>query len=321
MSHNLSEIVTEETMIPSDTPGIDLFIRNKRRGGLSFDARKTVLFVAGSTYPASSSFDLRLDGLSWMDHLSLRGFDVYLIDVRGYGRSSKPVEMAAPAADHPPVVRTPVAVRDVTAGADHIRKTRGLAAINVIGWSWGTTLMARLASEQPQAIEKLVLIAPQWLRTTPSAADMGGELGAYRTIARSAAKARWLAGVPEAQQEHVLPSAWFDAWADATFTEAGQPSDTIRAPNGTVQDSREFWAAGTPLYDPARITVPTLIVHGDRDRDCPMDMSQAVFGRLTSAPYRRWVEIGDGTHSLFMETNRWQVFDAVDAFLSEHPPA
>jgi hypothetical protein len=48
-------------------------------------------------------------------------------------------------------------------------------------------------------------------------------------------------------------------------------------------------------------------------------MAQAVFGKLLSAPYRRWVEIGEGTHSVFMEKNRWQVFCAVDGFLAENP--
>jgi hypothetical protein len=49
-------------------------------------------------------------------------------------------------------------------------------------------------------------------------------------------------------------------------------------------------------------------------------MSRAVFGKLTAAPYRRWVEIGEGTHSLFMKKNRWQLFGAVDQFLSESGP-
>jgi hypothetical protein len=40
-------------------------------------------------------------------------------------------------------------------------------------------------------------------------------------------------------------------------------------------------------------------------------MSRVVFGKLTSAPYRRWVEIGEGTQSVFLEKNRWQVFGAV----------
>jgi pimeloyl-ACP methyl ester carboxylesterase len=91
------------------------------------------------------------------------------------------------------------------------------------------------------------------------------------------------------------------------------------AANGTVLDSREYWAAGKPLYEPERITAPVLIVHAEWDRDCPLDMSRAVFGKLTSAPYRRWVEIGEGTHSVFLEKNRWQVFGAVDQFLAERP--
>jgi pimeloyl-ACP methyl ester carboxylesterase len=313
-------IITEEMRIPSDTAGIELFVRNKRRSDLAtFVSEKTILFVAGSTYPASTSFDLRLDGLSWMDHLAVNGYDAYLVDIRGYGRSSRPPEMDAPAGDHAPIVRTPVAVRDIAAAAAFIRSRRGVEKINLIGWSWGTTLMARYTSENPDKVAKLVLIAPQWLRTTPSLADTGGALGAYRVVERAATKARWLNGVPDHKKEELLPTAWFEAWADATFAQAGIGGEKLLAPNGTVQDSREYWASGIPLYDPGRIAVPVLIVHADGDRDCPIDMAQAVFGKLLSAPYRRWVEIGEGTHSVFLEKNRWQVFGAVDGFLAEDP--
>jgi pimeloyl-ACP methyl ester carboxylesterase len=254
-----------------------------------------------------------------MDHLAGQGYDVYLVDIRGYGRSSRPPEMDAPAGDHAPIVRTPVAVRDIAAAAAFIRSRRSVEKVNLIGWSWGTTLMARYTSENPDKVAKLVLIAPQWLRTTPSLADAGGALGAYRVVERAAAKARWLNGVPDDKKEELLPSAWFEAWAEATFSQAGMGPEKLRAPNGTVQDSREYWASGTPLYDPGLITLPVLIVHADGDRDCPIDMAQAVFGKLQSAPYRRWVEIGEGTHSVFMEKNRWQVFGAVDGFLAENP--
>jgi pimeloyl-ACP methyl ester carboxylesterase len=313
-------IITEEMRIPSDTAGIELFVRNKRRSDLRrFAADKTVLFVAGSTYPASTSFDLRLDGLSWMDHLAHKGYDVYLVDVRGYGQSTRPAEMEALASDSQPIVRTPVAVRDVASAAAFIRSRRELDKINLIGWSWGTTLMARFTSENAAQVNKLVLMAPQWLRTTPSAADAGGPLGAYRVVERSTTKGRWLNGVPEDKKDAILPATWFEAWAEATFANTGIGTDKVRAPNGTVQDSREYWASGKPLYDPALLTVPVLIVHADWDRDCPMDMAQTVFGKLSAAPYRRWVEIGEGTHSVFMEKNRWQVFDAVDGFLGERP--
>lgn len=315
-------LISEDMMIPSDTAGIELFVRNKRRSDLvRFSADKTVLFVAGSTYPASTSFDLRLNGLSWMDHLAQEGYDVYLVDVRGYGGSTRPPEMEEPASNNQPIVRTPVAVRDVGSAATFIRSRRGIDKINLIGWSWGTTLMSRYASENLAHVNKLVLIAPQWLRTTPSAADSGGPLGAYRIVERSAAKSRWLNGVPDDKKDAILPAAWFDAWAEATFAKTGLGPDKLRAPNGTVQDSREYWASGKPLYDPALLTVPVLIVHADWDRDCPIDMAQTVFSKLTAAPYRRWVEIGGGTHSVFMEKNRWQVFDAVDGFLAQRPPS
>jgi pimeloyl-ACP methyl ester carboxylesterase len=313
-------IVTEEIKIPSETSGIELFVRNKRRSDMvRFSGNKTILFVAGSTYPASTSFDLRLVGLSWMDHLAGKGHDVYLVDVRGYGLSTRPPEMDLPASDNQPIVRTPVAVHDVATAAAFIRSRRHVGKINLIGWSWGTTLMSRYTSENAANVDKLVLVAPQWLRATPSAADTGGTLGAYRVVERSAAKARWLNGVPEDKKDKILPDAWFEEWAKATFANTGVSRDKLRAPNGTVQDSREYWASGKPLYDPGLLTVPVLIVHADWDRDCPMDMAQTVFGKLLAAPYRRWVEIGEGTHSVFMEKNRWQVFDAVDGFLSEGP--
>lgn len=318
-AHRDAALARSEFMIPSDTPGIELYVRNKRRTDVDrFDGARTLLFVSGSTYPASASFDLALDGVSWMDQLAQAGYDTWLVDVRGYGRSTPPPEMAQPAADHAPIVRTPVAVADVAAAAAFVRERAGGEPINLIGWSWGTTLMSRYTAENPGAVEKLVLIAPQWIRDTPSLADAGGPLGAYRVVARSAAKARWLNGVPKEAQDALLPPAWFDAWADGVF--GNDASAELKAPNGTVLDSREFWASGKPLYDPSAIRVPVLIVHADWDRDCPQEMSRAVFSGLSAAPYRRWVEIGEGTHSVFMEKNRWQVFAAVQGFLDERAP-
>ncbi len=315
-------IFAEEIMIASDTPDIELFVRNKRRADLtSFSSEKTILFVAGSTYPASTTFDLRLADMSWMDHLASGGYDVWLVDVRGYGSSTRPPEMAAPAADNGPTVRTEVAVRDIAAAVAFIRSRRGIGKINLIGWSWGTTLMGRYTTDHNADVNKLVLLAPQWIRESPSLADPGGAIGAYRIVEKSATKTRWLHGVPEHKKAELLPEAWFEAWADATFAsgQSGPGPGQLMAPNGTVQDTREYWASGKPLYDPGRITVPVLIVHGEWDRDCPIEMSRSVFDRLTSAPYRRWVEIGEGTHSVFLEKNRWQVFDAVDGFLGEQP--
>src|SRR5262245_54667024 len=53
------KVVAEEYMVPALDPGIELFVRNKRLADMTaHTAQRTVLFVHGSTYPASTSFDL-----------------------------------------------------------------------------------------------------------------------------------------------------------------------------------------------------------------------------------------------------------------------
>jgi pimeloyl-ACP methyl ester carboxylesterase len=309
----------DEAMIPSGDPGIQLYVREKHpRGSGRFDANHVVLFVHGSTYPAETSFDLELNGISWMDYIAERGYDVWLVDVRGYGRSTRPAEMNEPPEANPPIARTPVAVHDVGAAVQHILKTRGVDRLCLLGWSWGTTIMASYTVEHADKVQKLVLYAPQWLRSTPPL--ISGE-GAYRVVSVASAKERWLKGVPAEKAKDLIPPGWFDAWADATFATdpvgSKQNPKTLRAPNGTLADAKDFWSAGKPLYDPSRITVPTLIVHAEWDQDLPTPMSLAVFERLTSAPYRRLVQIGEGTHTVIMERNRMQLFREVQAFLDE----
>ena len=87
----------EEFRVPSD-PGIQIYVRNKCAAGMTnFSADKTVLYVHGATYPSETAFDLRLDGVSWMDYVAQQGYDVYLLDVRGYGQSTRPPQMDTPA--------------------------------------------------------------------------------------------------------------------------------------------------------------------------------------------------------------------------------
>ena len=318
-----SALQTEEFMVPSGDPGIELYVRNKHPAGISqFPASKVLLYVHGATYPAETAFDLQLNGMSWMDYMAQRGYDVYLVDVRGYGRSTRPPEMAKPAMDNAPLVRTATAVKDVGAAVDFILKRRAINKINLLGWSWGTSTMGWYTAQNNDKVNKLVLYAPQWLRNSgASLTDSGNALGAYRTVSMDAAKSRWLSGVPDDKKAALIPPGWFEAWSTATIATdpvgSKMEKPILRAPNGVVQDGREFWAAGKPLYDPGQIRVPTFLAHAEWDADLPSYMMHAYFAKLTNAPYKRYVEIGEGTHTIIMEKNRLQLFDAVQQFLDE----
>jgi pimeloyl-ACP methyl ester carboxylesterase len=313
----------EEFMVPAVAPGIQIYVRNKRPADLTaFRPGRTVLYVHGATYPASTSFDLALDGLSWMDYLAARGYDVYLLDLRGYGRSSRPPEMAEAPEAHPPIVRGETAVEDIGAVVDFILKRRNIPRLSLIGWSWGTTLMATYTTQHADKVERLVLYAPGWIRKTASLVPVApGPLGAWRTTTRAQALTRWLTGVPAEKKATLIPPDWFDQWADATWATdaegAKQKPPVIRAPNGVLADSADFWSAGKAYYDPAKITAPTLLVQAEWDQDLPPYMAQTLFPLLVNAPGKRYVMLAEGTHTIIMEKNRLALFKAVQAFLDE----
>ena len=315
-------IVTEDHMVPSGDAGIELFVRNKRPENLSaFSPGRTLLMVHGATYPAHTAFDLPLGGLSWMDYIAGRGFDVWCMDIRGYGRSTRPPEMAQPAAANPPLVRGETAVADIAAVAGFVRTRRNLPRLTQLGYSWGTALMGRFAADNPALVERLVLYAPVWLRQGASLADPGGELGAYRGVTVEAARRRRGTGVPPDKQATLVPPGWFEHWSGVTWATdpEGQRQNppVLRAPNGSVADGRDYWAAGKPFFDPAKITAPTLLVLGEWDQDTPPYMANALLPLLVNAPGKRLVILGEGTHGMWLERNRGALFQAVQVFLEE----
>jgi pimeloyl-ACP methyl ester carboxylesterase len=316
------KIVSESYHVQASDPGIQLYVRNKRPEAMStFTPGRILLFVHGATYPAETAFDLRLAGLSWMDYIAQHGYDVYLMDVRGYGRSTRPPEMSRPAEKNRPIVHTDVAVRDFGTVVDHIIVRRGVSKINLMAWSWGTVIAGVYTAQNNDKVERLVLFAPVWLRQTPSPIPVDSPLGAYRTVTMEAARQRWLGGVAADKQKTLIPSGWFEAWWNANLEAdsvgARQNPSVVRAPNGVVDDGRRYWGADTRPYDPSKIQVPVLLVHAEWDADTPPYMSQALFARLTGAPLKRYVVIGEGTHTVMMERNRMQLFREVQLFLDE----
>ena len=317
-------ILAEDHLIQSSTPGIELFVRNKHLTVLPpWSAARTLLFVHGATYPAETSFDLPIEGKSMMDLFAGAGFDVFLVDIRGYGRSTRPPEMDKPAAESAPVATSADAGADLGSAVDYVLSQRGLTRLNLMGWSWGTSIAGNYAAHHNDKIERLVLYAPAWTFEPPVEPPKDA-LPAYRLVDKESAKKRWYMGVADSAREALIPPGVFDAWWEATLATDPVGSKMnppkLRAPDGVIAEFTQFWRAGKPYYDPADIKVPTLLIHAEWDADLPSYMAQKVFARLTNAPYKRFVELGQGTHTVILEKNRKQFFDEIAAFLTEKDP-
>ena len=323
------ELATEEFLVDAGDPGVQLYVRNKHPVDLALvPAGHILLYVHGATQPSEATFDLQLEGLSWMDYIASQGWDVYLMDARGYGGSTRSPEFAQPDATQAPVVLTDSKVQDAETVIDFILKRRGASRITLMGWSWGTIIVAGYAATHADKVSSLVLYAPVWCEGPcefdPSLAQTGAasgrrELGPIAESTMAGARNRLQAGVPSNRRDELLPPDWFAAWSTAALATdpvgAMKAAPVMRAPGGVRQDSQAYWDQGRSYYDPKAVTAPTLIVVAEWDQVTPPRWAKTLHESLANSTDRQLVELKEGSHIIMLEKNRLSLFETVQQFL------
>ena len=171
------------------------------------------------------------------------GYDVWAIDIHGCGHSDKT------ATDW---IDSHSAATDIAAAVEYITKLRRVAKINLLGGSAGTQRAGVFTMDHPDKVAKLILYAGFWKGTAEfgefnrKRIENGGQpLPRYR----ASTEQDFRDGFAQGQfQEDVVQES----------TKGGLQMDPQR-PNIFVE-----WAK-LPILDPARITVPTMIIHGEKD--------------------------------------------------------
>jgi pimeloyl-ACP methyl ester carboxylesterase len=110
---------------------------------------------------------------------------------------------------------------------------------------------------------------------------------------------------------------WWNATIASDPVGAANSPPSLRAPNGVLYDLFNYWSVGKAMYDPAKITVPTILVVAEWDQDTKPYMAQTLFPLLTNAPQKRLVVVGEGTHTLMLEKNRMTLISEVQKFFEE----
>src|SRR5690606_16182953 len=122
------------------------------RGTISPD--RVVLFVHGAGTPAEVAFDVPYQDYSWMAYLARAGYDVFSVDMTGYGRSTRPPQMADPcnlaldrqagfvSAPCKPSYAQPLTTiasdwNDIDAAVEYIRRLRRVERVSMVAWSLG----------------------------------------------------------------------------------------------------------------------------------------------------------------------------------------
>jgi len=329
-----ARIAKSDTQIDGLDPGIRLFLREKMaEGNTRFTDDNVVLFLHGATAPSTCDFDLEYKDYSWADWMVKRGYVVFMGDYRNYGFSSREKAMDEPAAGNAPVTRSYLALRDVRAMVEHIKRTRGVRKVTLIGWSWGAMMAGYYASLYPEDVHKLVLYAPLYnfdhhtnlgsgsaLQNKRRPNDFNFALGAYRLASEAANTGRWNGEIPiDNKDEYRDPAVPAEFWKACMATDPSSNSrnpPSLRAPNGVLEDSF-YQATGRPLWHAANIYSPTLVIAGAYDTWSFAEDREGLMRDLVHAPTKKSVLIPNATHFVLFEKPRFEFFTEIEKFLKE----
>jgi pimeloyl-ACP methyl ester carboxylesterase len=327
----------EDHSVPGDA-GIALFVREVRPSSPS--SRPPVLLLHGARVPGVASFDLPVPGGSLAADLARAGHYVYVMDARGYGRSTRLPAMSRPPEAEPPLVRSNEVVADVAAVVAWICRRRGVARVALLGWATGAHWVGYYATVHPQRVSHLVLYNGLYGGTPRhpslgSGSDMedpehpgrfnAAAFGAYRWSTAASLFAPWDRSIPLEDK-----SAWRDPAVAEAYARAALASDPLsgektppafRAPTGALEDSF-YLATGRQLWDASLVRAATLIVGSERDFWSRPEDREMLRAHLVHAPSVRVVVLPGATHFAHLdrpERGRDLFLRAVLGFLE--PPA
>lgn len=304
---------------------VQLYVRERvkpatlHRGGPRDD--RVVLFVHGAGTPAEVAFDVPYADYSWMAYLAAAGFDVFSMDMTGYGRSTRPTVMNdacnLSAEQQTALGRTPCQAThdaqlttiasdwsDLDAVVEYIRALRSVPRVSLVGWSLGGPRAGGYASRNPGKVAKLVLLAPAYSREAgqepPQPSPARGV--AFNAQSHADFTANWerQIGCPN-QYDPAAAAAVWRAMLESDPVGASWGQGVRRAPSTTV------WGFGKAAVE--RMQTPTLMVAPAHDKQVSPERVRDYFADL-GAENKVLLDLGCASHNAMWETNHLLLFRA-----------
>ena len=265
--------------------------------------KPAVLFVHGSSMASQPTFDLGVPGRadsSVMDWFAARGFDCWCLDNEGYGRSDK---------------KRPINF-DIANGADDLAVASDYVLQNcssklfVYGISSGALKAALFAERHPERIARLALDAFVWTgEGSPTLAERKKKLPEFKAKNRRPIDTAFVQSIFARDHPGTADEATVNAFAKAILA----LDDSV--PTGTYVDM----CSKLPLVDPAKITVPTLLMRGQWDGIAGFDDLVEFFKRLPN-PDKQFCVMPGISHASFQQKNYLMVYHILHAFFSQPEP-
>ena len=255
--------------------------------------RAAILLLHGRTWSSLPNFDLQVPGerRSFMDALADAGFDVFALDMRGYGATPR---------DRTGWLTPERAIADVTGVLGWMQQRAPAAQrlpIYLFGLSRGAMIAAMAAQQRPDAIAGVVLLG------------FGFDPDAQSPPTPSSARPERLANTADAAASDFITK---DAFTEATvnaFVRAALRADPVLV---DWRDDNQFNA-----FRPAQMQVPALLVQGAHDPQAPLAIETKLFTRF-GTPDKWWVILPGADHAAHLEKSSVELVRAIASFVRRH---
>ena len=282
---------------------VKLFLWNKKAAPGTKPAG-TILFVHGSSMASQPTFDLTVPGRadsSAMDYFASLGYDTWTMDNEGYGRSDK---------NRPQNNDISNGADDLAVGSQYIIEKTGARKMHVYGISSGALKAALFAERHPQRVARLALDAFVWTgEGSPTLEERKKKLPQFINVHRRPIDRKFVHSIFERDHPGTADEPTIEAFADAILA----LDDSV--PTGTYVDM----CSRLPLIDPAKVTVPTIIMRGEFDGIAGFDDLVEFFKRLPNAD-KQFAVMAGISHASFQQKNYRVVYHILQAFFSQPDP-
>jgi pimeloyl-ACP methyl ester carboxylesterase len=266
--------------------------------------RGTVLFVHGSSMASQPTFDLAVPGRpnsSVMDWFARRGFDTWSVDMEGYGRSDKHRDINCDIAN---------GVDDLAAATEYVAETRHSGPFLVYGISSGALRAAAFCERHPERVKRLALDAFVWTgEGSPTLAERAKRLPEFKAKNRRPVDRAFVHSIFNRDHPGTAEDRTIEAFADAILALDSS------MPTGTYVDM----TSKLPIVDPARITVPTIIMRGQWDGIAAFD-DLVEFFKLLPNPDKQFAVMPGISHASFQQKNYELVYHILYSFFTQPEP-
>jgi pimeloyl-ACP methyl ester carboxylesterase len=264
----------------------------------------TILFAHGSSMASQPTFDLQVPGRpdsSAMEWFAARGFDTWCMDHEGYGRSDKSRPINCDIAN---------GADDLAAGSKYILETTGAKKLLVYGISSGALRAALFAEHHPERVARLALDAFVWTgKGSPTLAERTKKLPEFRSKNRRPIDRAFVRSIFTRDHPGTADDATIEAFATAILA----LDDSV--PTGTYVDM----CSKLPVNDPAKITVPTIVMRGEFDGIAGFEDLTDFFRRLPN-PDKQFVVMAGISHASFQQKNYLTAYHVLHSFFTTPDP-